>query len=344
MEYKDIKICVDKSPIPVVTNSQTAKNRAVFFKDNKWPTNYTIKVYFDDPYGLSRYIHRTDYKKDFDQYYFNTVVNTLDPIQLDIQSKLDRGISINAIETIKNIISQRISPFINLPFIYLTSKTSIDPITRKTVYPDIIVSFDNSEGAGSWSYIGKDSLSYTKLQKPSMQFGWFDVATVIHEFCHALGLGHEHQNPKGNQIKWNLPEVYKWADKTQHWTKDYTNSNIINRYSTDLTVGTTYDPNSIMLYFYPPELTLDKKGTKQNLRLSSTDATYLATQYPKYGINSQKYALQDYNKMYPVKRAFNIEESARKNKNLIISIVIILLILIGIILYYYFRKQKFSRR
>jgi len=57
---------------------------------------------------------------------------------------------------------------------------------------------------GSWSYIGTDCLGIGKT-KPTMNFGWLKDDTdateyervVVHEFGHALGAIHEHQNPKG---------------------------------------------------------------------------------------------------------------------------------------------------
>ena len=121
-----------------------------------------------------------------------------------------------------------------------------------------------------------------------MQFGWFDVATVLHEFCHALGLGHEHQNPYGIGIDWNQEKVYEWARKTQGWDKAKTNSNIIVRYSKDLTIGTSYDPDSIMLYFYDGTLTKNGIGTKPNLRLSLLDVHYLASKYPNNNQSPEK--------------------------------------------------------
>ena len=44
--------------------------------------------------------------------------------------------------------------------------------------------------------------------------------------------------------------------------------------------GTEFDPLSIMLYFYPKEITNDNKGTSMNLRLSKLDILYLNTLYP----------------------------------------------------------------
>ncbi|MGH2413121.1 MAG: M12 family metallopeptidase, partial [Microcystaceae cyanobacterium] len=47
---------------------------------------------------------------------------------------------------------------------------------------------------GAWSYIGTDAKSI-HVSQPTMNFGWLDEAVVLHEFGHAIGLAHEHQNP-----------------------------------------------------------------------------------------------------------------------------------------------------
>ena len=33
--------------------------------------------------------------------------------------------------------------------------------------------------------------------------------TIIHEFGHALGMIHEHQNPLNNSLQWNTDKVYQ---------------------------------------------------------------------------------------------------------------------------------------
>ena len=75
---------------------------------------------------------------------------------------------------------------------------------------DVRISFKYS---GSWSVIGTTAKNIPKNQ-PTMNFGWLtqDVSdeearrVILHEFGHALGLIHEHQNPV-NKIKWNKPAV-----------------------------------------------------------------------------------------------------------------------------------------
>lgn len=59
---------------------------------------------------------------------------------------------------------------------------------------------------GSWSYIGTDA-SRIPLESFSMNLGFVDRPTVLHEFGHALGLIHEHQSPFEGGFKWNKEEV-----------------------------------------------------------------------------------------------------------------------------------------
>ena len=61
-------------------------------------------------------------------------------------------------------------------------------------------------GQGSWSYLGTDA---TRVPKESftMNLGYVDRPTVLHEFGHSLGLIHEHQSPFPGGFEWNREEV-----------------------------------------------------------------------------------------------------------------------------------------
>jgi hypothetical protein len=111
--------------------------------------------------------------------------------------------------------------------------------------------------------------------------GWTPGATVIHEFGHALGMMHEHQNNmnKTNKIELNISEVRKsYPDEKQAQT------NVIDRYDCDGNDceygGTTFDPESIMLYFLPDNWVVGKNPTKANFKLSADDLGWLKNIYP----------------------------------------------------------------
>lgn len=141
---------------------------------------------------------------------------------------------------------------------------------------------------GSWSYVGTDNLTIPK-NEPTMNFGWLrddsDDAeyerVVVHEFGHALGAIHEHQNPKGG-IKWNLSAVYKYfGGPPNNWPKADIDNNVINKYSVDQLNASKFDPDSIMLYPFDGALIVGGKPTKSNKRLSAGDKRFIKAQYPR---------------------------------------------------------------
>ena len=140
---------------------------------------------------------------------------------------------------------------------------------------------------GSWSYIGTDCLGIAK-SKPTMNFGWLRDDTddteyervVVHEFGHALGAIHEHQNPLGG-IQWNLPAVYAYfSGPPNNWSKDDIDNNVVGKYSVDQLNASKYDPNSIMLYQFDGALIKGGKPTKFNTHLSTGDKRFIKKQYP----------------------------------------------------------------
>jgi hypothetical protein len=178
-------------------------------------------------------------------------------------------------EAIKIIVEKRVNSICNLKYVY----------TDNINEADIRISFIESEGA--WSLLGKDALNEPKTN-PTMNLGWFDVPTTIHEFCHSLGMVHEHQNPNGEPIKWNENKVYQWALETQGWDRNTTYNNIIKQYDKDSINGSGFDLKSIMLYFFPGSLTLNNQGTQQNLSYSFDDINWINKTYPK-DININEY-------------------------------------------------------
>lgn len=145
---------------------------------------------------------------------------------------------------------------------------------------DLRIAFDAGDGA--WSYVGTDCRSIP-LDQPTMNLGFLDGGTAAHEFGHAIGLAHEHQNPAGG-IQWNEAVVIREMAKSPNfWDEATTRHNILSRYRADQINGTAFDPESIMLYFFPAEWTLNGIGTQANDVLSRLDKQFVAgaKMYPK---------------------------------------------------------------
>lgn len=176
--------------------------------------------------------------------------------------------------------------FANIDFVFVESGPA-----------EIRVSFTMDRGA--WSFMGKDSAVQSYIKKgnekefvrnnsgASMNFGWFNQntqdeefrRTTLHEFGHALGLKHEHQNANRN-IEWNEEAVFAFFAK-QGWSREKVQSQVLARYGFDKDVSNgVYDPLSIMHYYYPPELVKGSGIKSANTTLSDNDKKIIEEMYP----------------------------------------------------------------
>ncbi len=142
---------------------------------------------------------------------------------------------------------------------------------------DIRISMDPR--LGSWSYIGRDCESIVWAD-PTMNLGWLDRDTILHEFGHALGLLHEHQNPVDAGFQFHKENVSRdLSGPPNNWDQERINWNMFYLHSVDLVRGTKLDLDSIMLYAFPQHWTLDGKGSRKNTELSSTDKKFIGEVY-----------------------------------------------------------------
>lgn len=330
-----LKICVEKHLPKHLNNLQDLRDkstsdthfeklRAAYLINFKWNKGDVITIGFMD---TGKYIKRNTYDellktKDVEGNYLN-----VDPLQKDVDK-------MSIIDGVKAIVTQRIQPIVDLVFNFVDDfKTA-----------NIRISFDPTQGA--WSLVGTQCKDEENNGNATMNLGWFDVATTMHEFGHVLGLIHEHQNSNQNPIKWDKDAVYAWAQSTQGWDKETTDKNILNVYDKNQINGSVFDPLSIMLYFFPAELTLNKQGTRQNVRLSGYDVETINNMYPDSKETAEVFYLSTYGETLQKNKDLSKKDSTTitnpnlgtKNKSnlyiyILIASIIIILIIIAIIIY-----------
>jgi hypothetical protein len=153
---------------------------------------------------------------------------------------------------------------------------------------EIRVSF--AEKGFSWSTVGTDALT-VGANESTVNFGWLEPNTdlreyqrvVRHEFGHALGMIHEHQNPAAlGTIPWDKPRVYEYYAQ-QGWSQADVDFNIFQVYSEDSTNHTSFDPTSIMEYAIPDSLTVGSYAIGWNTEFSAMDREFMRRQYPMNG-------------------------------------------------------------
>lgn len=142
---------------------------------------------------------------------------------------------------------------------------------------------------GNWSAIGTTCREETDRAKPTMNFGNLNSGSteeqirraVLHEFGHAVGLVHEHQNPSGG-IKWNEPAVYRdLMPPRGRWSQKMVFENMFKPYERAETNFTDTDLESVMLYPIPPHWTDGSFTVGWNTKLSDRDKQFIRDQYPK---------------------------------------------------------------
>lgn len=147
---------------------------------------------------------------------------------------------------------------------------------------------------GYWSHVGTDSIRLVGQNQPSMNLQDLDWkfndqtefrSTVLHEFGHAIGFNHEHQNPMSAcNSEFNWPLIRKWLHgPPNNWDDATIDFNMGALHEQGL-LATSFDKSSIMLYTFPPEYFINGSGakcySKVNTELSAGDIDLARKLYP----------------------------------------------------------------
>jgi hypothetical protein len=214
-------------------------------QNNKLWTNDTITVSFVGP------PHET-----------MIPANNINPLENFAQA----NVPVNVPDYIKAVIRERIQPLIGLKISYDYNYVA-----------NIRINW-GPRADGCWSYVGTDNLAQP-AEQPTMEFQWIDTGTVTHEFMHALGFEHEHQNPYNNTLEFD----YAALDELQvqiGWSNSDIETNITNKITDENVTASDMDFESIMMYPLNDYIVSSEHVIPNNTKLSIGDMIGLITCYP----------------------------------------------------------------
>lgn len=208
------------------------------------------------------------------------------------------------------VVAAEWSAYANLTFDFGPAGHRFDCTAPRSGFSHIRVGFSEQ---GYWSLVGTDSVKKANQYQTSLNLRDFDVeysrfngftvgdvvaraapprkATILHEFGHAIGLLHEHQNKNFNcwneVIKDGANSVYNYFSKPpNNWRREKVERNLgpALLYDPDSVSGTP-DSKSIMMYLIPASVLRGGTSSKcyiasKNLLISDLDKRWVGRYYP----------------------------------------------------------------
>ena len=143
----------------------------------------------------------------------------------------------------------------------------------------VLIKFEAQRpGVAGWSSLGRGTES---IEHNSMSFavGTRHEGTILHEFGHTLGFGHEQDSP-GGAADWIPEAAYKYFREHYKWDRKKVDEEIFNKVSDASVDWTAFDHESTMAYGLPGELFKSGRPLGSGSFLSVGDKQAIAKMYP----------------------------------------------------------------
>ncbi|CAA7263420.1 unnamed protein product [Cyclocybe aegerita] len=162
-----------------------------------------------------------------------------------------------------------VKPYVNIKFKFVTSRNAT-----------IRIAFDEDEG--SWSYIARD-LESIPCNQPTMNYGWVstnpqineeDRGVILDDFGHSLG-------PPRAPVQSPWREDHSRRRGCDWWTPADVRQQILDVYDdTEASSFSSINLTSIMIYFMPKEMNVERIEVPPINKLSESDKAYGIINYP----------------------------------------------------------------
>jgi hypothetical protein len=143
------------------------------------------------------------------------------------------------------------------------------------------------EEAGYWSYLGTD-IRHIPADQPTMNLEAFTMNTpeseyhrvVRHETGHTMGFPHEHM--RRELVEHIDPaKAFEYFLRTQGWNEEEVRRQVLTPIEESSLLGTGADPESIMCYQIPGDITRDGNPIIGGLDIDDSDYGFAAKIYPQ---------------------------------------------------------------
>jgi hypothetical protein len=154
--------------------------------------------------------------------------------------------------------------------------------------PQVRIAREGGDKGGYWSYVGTDVLSIDANEQ-TMNLEAFGMDTpdseffrvVRHETGHTMGFPHEHMR-KQLVAKIDPEKALAYFKRTQGWNAAEVRAQVLTPIEDSSILGTPApDPNSIMCYQLPGDITKDGKPIVGGLDIDASDFAFAGSMYAK---------------------------------------------------------------